>query len=135
DACRGPLLGRQGGTVWRGFIPTMRGLGRRERAILLRMSPTVAHDHADFRTTLARHGFQPLADEWTTWSPARAVVTLRLDADEAGLRGRCRKSVGNEIAATPRRGGTGRPVRGGAGMVAVRRRLVAAEGPQRRSVG
>ena len=126
DACRGPLFDWEDDTVWRGFIPTMRELGRRERAILLRMSPTVAHDHADFRTTLARHGFQPLADEWTTWSPARAVVTLRLDADEAGLRARCRKSVRNEIAAAQRRRVTVRPARERADMVAFHRLLVTA---------
>jgi len=126
DACRGPLFDWQNDAVWRGFIPTMRELGRRERAILLRVSPTVANDHLDYRAALARHGFQPLADDWTTWSPARAVVTLRLDADEAALRGRCRKSVRNEIAAAQRRGVTVRPVRERADLVAFHRLVVTA---------
>ena len=126
DACRGPLFDWQDDAVWGGFIPTLRELGRRERAILLRVSPTVANDHVDCRAALARHGFQPLADEWTTWSPARAVVTLRIDADEATLRGRCRKSVRNEIAAAQRRGVTARPVRERADLVAFHRLVVTA---------
>ncbi len=126
DACRGPLLDWNDDAVWRSVLPVMRELGRRQRAVLLRLSPSMAHDHVAFRDALARHGFQPLADDWTTWSPARAVVTLRLDADEETLRLRCRKSVRNEIAAARRRGVTVRMARERADLIAFHHLVVTA---------
>ena len=126
DACRGPLLDWDDDGVWRGFLPAIRQLADRERAILLRISPSIPHDTIAFRDALARHGFQALGDEWTTWSPARVVVTLRLDADEETLRRRCRKSVRNEIAAAQRRGVSVRVARDSADLAAFHRLMVTA---------
>ena len=126
DACRGPLLDWDDDGVWRGFLPGIRQLADRERAILLRISPGIPHDNIAFRDALARHGFQALGDEWTTWSPARVVVILHLDADEETLRRRCRKSVRNEIAAAQRRGVSVRVARDAADLAAFHRLMVTA---------
>jgi lipid II:glycine glycyltransferase (peptidoglycan interpeptide bridge formation enzyme) len=126
DACRGPLLDGDHDTAWRGLLPAIRRLAERERAILLRVSPSISHHDVTFRDALVRHGFQPLGDEWTTWSPARVVVTLRLDADAEALRRRCRKSVRNEIAAAQRRGVSVRVARDAADLVAFHRLMVTA---------
>ncbi len=126
DACRGPLVDWDDDGVWRGLLPAIRRLAERERAILLRISPSIPHDNIAFRDALARRGFQALGEEWTTWSPARVVVTLRLDADEETLRRRCRKSVRNEIAAAQRRGVSIRVARDSADLVAFHRLMVAA---------
>jgi lipid II:glycine glycyltransferase (peptidoglycan interpeptide bridge formation enzyme) len=126
DACRGPLVDLDDDGAWRGLLSAVRQLAVRERAIVLRVSPSVPHDNVEFRDALADHGFQPLADDWTTWSPARVVVTLRLDADEETLRRRCRKSVRNEIAAAQRRGVSVRVAHDRADVVAFHRIMVTA---------
>src|SRR6185503_18582711 len=73
DACRGPLVDAGDDGAWRALVSAIRDLAERERAIALPVSPGVAHDDDAFRVALARRGFAPLAEEWTTWSPARAV--------------------------------------------------------------
>ena len=126
DTCRGPLVDWDDDGAWRGVLGAIRHLADRERAIVLRVSPGIPHDNVAFRDALARHGCRPLADEWTTWSPARAVVTLRLDADEEMLRRRCRKSVRNEIAAAQRREVSVRAAHDRADLVAFHRLMVTA---------
>ena len=44
DACRGPLLDWDDDGVWRGFLPAIRRLAERERAILLRISPSISRN-------------------------------------------------------------------------------------------
>src|SRR5437762_4906178 len=72
-ACRGPLVDREDEGVWGQILAAIRRLAEREHAILLRVSPSIPHDNVAFRACLARHGFEPLADDWTTWNPARVV--------------------------------------------------------------
>lgn len=104
DACRGPLIDPDDDLAWHGLLSAIRRLAEREHSIALRVSPNVRHDDVAFGDALVRHGFRPLPDEWTTWSPARVALTMRLDGDEARLRGHCRKSLRNEISAAYRRG-------------------------------
>src|SRR5262249_56738534 len=87
-ASRGPLLDWKDARPWPGVLAAIRRIAERERAIFCRVRPAVAHDDAEACASLARHGFRPIGDDWTTWNAARIVLTLSLDGDEAALAAR-----------------------------------------------
>ncbi|MGH7341965.1 MAG: peptidoglycan bridge formation glycyltransferase FemA/FemB family protein, partial [Candidatus Rokuibacteriota bacterium] len=81
-ACRGPLLDWRDERPWRGLLRPIQQLAHRHQAIFLRVSPSAAHDDVAARDALARHGFRPLPEDWTTWNAPRTVLTLSLEGDE-----------------------------------------------------
>jgi hypothetical protein len=124
-ASRGPLLDWEDERAWRGLLPAIQQLADRHRAIFLRVSPGVPHDDVRARDALARHGFRPLEDEWTTWNAARVVVTLSLEGDEEALHRRLRKGIRRDLAAALRRGAQVREARDRADLLAFHRLTVA----------
>ena len=125
-ASRGPLIDWHDEHAWDGLRLLIRELVDRCRPIFLRVSPAVAHDDAAAGQALARHGFRPISDDWTTWNAARVVLTLGLDGDEAALRGRLRKGARRDLAAGERRGAQVRAARDHADLVAFHRLTVVA---------
>jgi peptidoglycan pentaglycine glycine transferase (the first glycine) len=124
-ASRGPLLDWKNARAWHGVLAAIRRLGERHRAIFFRVSPAVAHDDVDVRPALARHGFRPIADDWTTWNAPRIVLTLRLDGSEEALVARFRKGIRRDLAAAQRRGARVRVAQDRADLLAFQRLMVA----------
>jgi peptidoglycan pentaglycine glycine transferase (the first glycine) len=120
-ASRGPLLDWNDTRAWQGLLPAIRRIAERHRAIFFRVSPAVAHDAVDARMALSRHGFRPIADDWTTWNAARIVLTLGLDGDEEALVARFRKGIRRDLAAAQRRGARVRVARDRADLLAFHR--------------
>lgn len=125
-ASRGPLLDWADERAWRGLLPVVRQLADRHRAIFLRVSPRAPHDDAGVRHALARHGFRPLREDWTTWNAPRVVVTLSLEGDEETLHRRLRKGLRRDLAAAQRRGATVRVATNRADLLAFHRLMVTA---------
>jgi hypothetical protein len=125
-ASRGPLLDWQDGPAWDALLPAIRQVAKRQRAIFLRVSPAVPHDDMGVRLALARHGFRPIPDDWTTWNAARIVLILDLDRDEADLRGGLRKGIRRDLAAGERRGAKVRVAEDRADLLAFHRLTVEA---------
>jgi hypothetical protein len=125
-ASRGPLLDWQDTRAWRAVLLAIRGLAERERAIFFRVSPAVPHDDTAAAAALAGHGFQPIADDWTTWNAPRLILTLSLDGDEAALHRGLRKGIRRDLAAAQRRGATVRVAQHRADLLAFHRLTVAA---------
>jgi len=125
-ASRGPLLDWNDERAWRGLLPAIRQLADRHQAIFLRLSPGVSHDDVGVRDALARHGFRPLQEEWTTWNAPRVVLTLSLEGDEDALHRRLRKGTRRDLAAAQRRGAQVRVAGDRADLLAFHRLTVAA---------
>ena len=125
-ASRGPLLDWKDARAWRGVLSAIRRIAERHRAIFFRVSPAVAHDDPHARAALARHGFRPIADDWTTWNAARIVLTLGLDGSEEALIGRFRKGIRRDLAAAQRRGALVRVAQDREDLLAFHRLTVAA---------
>jgi len=125
-ASRGPLLDWQDERAWSGILPVIRRVAERHRAIFLRVSPAVPHDDLGVRVALARHGFRPIPDDWTTWNAPRLVLTQSLHGDAADLRERFRKGTRRDLAAAQRRGARVRVARDRADLLAFHRMTVAA---------
>ena len=124
-ASRGPLLDWKNARAWHGVLAAIRRLAERHRAIFFRVSPAVAHDDVDVRPALARHGFRPIKDDWTTWNAPRIVLTLRLDGSEEALVARFRKGIRRDLAAAQRRGARVRVAQDRADLLAFHRLMVA----------
>jgi lipid II:glycine glycyltransferase (peptidoglycan interpeptide bridge formation enzyme) len=125
-ASRGPLLDWQDARAWRGIMHAIGREAERHRAIFLRVSPAVSHDDAGALGTLARHGFRPIGDDWTTWNAPRVVQTMSLDGDDAALHARLRKGTRRDLAAAQRRGARVRAAEDRADLLAFHRLTVAA---------
>jgi GNAT acetyltransferase-like protein len=125
-ASRGPLLDWQDTRAWNGIMYALRREAERHRAIFLRVSPAVSHDDVEALTTLARHGFRPIDDDWTTWNAPRLVLTMGLEGSEAALHARLRKGIRRDLAAAQRRGAQVRPAEGRSDLLAFHRLTVAA---------
>jgi hypothetical protein len=125
-ASRGPLLDWHDERAWRGLRLMIRDLSDRYRPVFLRVSPAVAHDDTVAAAALARQGFRPVPDDWTTWNAARVVLTLNLDGDEPAQQARLRKGIRRDLAAARRRGAQVRAARDGADLLAFHRLTVAA---------
>jgi GNAT acetyltransferase-like protein/peptidoglycan biosynthesis/recognition FemAB-like protein len=125
-ASRGPLLDWQDERAWSGILPVIRRVAERHRAIFLRVSPAVPHDDLSVRVALARHGFRPIPDDWTTWNAPRLVLTQSLQGDAADIRERFRKGTRRDLAAAQRRGAQVRVARDRADLLAFHRMTVAA---------
>ena len=125
-ATRGPLIDWNDDRAWRGLEVAIGDLASRYRPVFLRISPAVPHDDVNAAAALARRGFRPIPDDWTTWNAARVVLTLGLDADEAALREGLRKGIRRDLAAAQRRGAQVRVARDHADLVAFHRLSVAA---------
>jgi peptidoglycan pentaglycine glycine transferase (the first glycine) len=125
-ASRGPLLDWTDERAWRGILAAVGQLATRHRAIFLRVSPGAANDDLVARNALLRHGFEPLADDWTTWNSPRVVLTLSLDGDEDALLRRFRKGTRRDLAAAQRRGATVRTAEDRGDLLAFHRLTVAA---------
>jgi lipid II:glycine glycyltransferase (peptidoglycan interpeptide bridge formation enzyme) len=125
-ASRGPLLDWTDERAWAGILEAVGQLASRHGAIFLRVSPGAANDDAVVRGALARHGFQPLADDWTTWNAPRVVLTLGLEGDEDALLRRLRKGIRRDLAAAQRRGASVREARDRDDLLAFHRLTVAA---------
>jgi peptidoglycan pentaglycine glycine transferase (the first glycine) len=124
-AARGPLLDWKDARAWHGLLHAVRRLAERHRAIFFRVSPAVAHDDPHARTALTRHGFRPIADDWTTWNAPRIVLTLGLDGSEEALVAQFRKGIRRDLAAAQRRGARVRVARDRGDLVAFHRLMVA----------
>jgi hypothetical protein len=129
-ASRGPLLDWDDERAWEGMLSAIGRLADRHQAIFLRVSPSVPHDDAGVRDALARHGFRPLEEDWTTWNAGRVVATLALDGDEAALHRRFRKGIRRDLAAAQRRGAQVRVARDRGDLLAFHR-LTAAAGREK----
>jgi lipid II:glycine glycyltransferase (peptidoglycan interpeptide bridge formation enzyme) len=125
-ASRGPLLDWQDERAWHGILPAIQQLADRYRAIFLRVSPAIEHDDVAVSAALARCGFRPVEEDWTTWNAARVVLTLSLDGDEAALHRRLRKGIRRDLAAAQRRGAQVRVAEDRADLLAFHRLTVAA---------
>jgi hypothetical protein len=125
-ASRGPLLDWQDERAWNGISSVIRYVARRQRAIFLRASPAVPQDDLGVRLALARHGFRPIPDDWTTWNAARLVLTQSLAGDEAAIRDGFRKGIRRDLAAAERRGARVRVARDRADLLAFHRLTVEA---------
>jgi lipid II:glycine glycyltransferase (peptidoglycan interpeptide bridge formation enzyme) len=125
-ASRGPLLDWNDERAWHGILAAIRELAERHQSIFLRVSPGVAHDDVGVRQALARHGFRPLEDDWTTWNAARVVLTLSLEGGEEAMHRRLRKGTRRDLAAAQRRGAQVRAARDRADLLAFHRLTVAA---------
>jgi peptidoglycan pentaglycine glycine transferase (the first glycine) len=124
-ASRGPLLDWNDERAWRGLLPAIHQLADRHQAVFLRVSPRVAHDDVVARNALARHGFRPLEENWTTWNAPRVIVTLSLDGDDDALHRRLRKGTRRDLAAAQRRGAQVRVAQDRADLLAFHRLTVA----------
>lgn len=122
----GPLLDWSDDRPWRAFLPAIQDLADRHHAIFLRLSPSASHDDVSTREALARHGFRPLPEDWTTWNAPRVALTLSLEGDEDALRGRLRKGTRRDLAAAERRGAQVRVARDRDDLLAFHRLTVAA---------
>jgi lipid II:glycine glycyltransferase (peptidoglycan interpeptide bridge formation enzyme) len=125
-ASRGPLLDWEDERAWRGLLRIVRQLADRHHAIFLRVSPSISHDDVGVRDALARHGFRPLQEDWTTWNAPRVVVTLSLEGDEDALHRRLRKGTRRDLAAAQRRGAQVRVASDRADLLAFHQLTVAA---------
>jgi lipid II:glycine glycyltransferase (peptidoglycan interpeptide bridge formation enzyme) len=126
DASRGPLLDWKDARAWSSLMPAIRRIARRHRAIFLRVSPAVHDGAADAPSVLARHGFRPIEDDWTTWNAARIVLTLDLRGSDEEVVARFRKGIRRDLAAAQRRGARVRPARDRADLLAFHRLTVTA---------
>lgn len=117
-ASRGPLVDWHDERAWQGLQLVIRQLADRYRPIFLRVSPAVPHDDTAVGAALARHGFRPIPDDWTTWNAARVVLTQSLDGDEAAIQSRFRKGTRRDLAAAQRRGAQVRVARDHADLLA-----------------
>ena len=125
-ASRGPLLDWRDERAWQGLRLVIRELAGRGQPIFLRVSPAVPHDDVPVARALARHGFRPIADDWTTWNAARVVLSSGLDGDEAEIQRRFRKGIRRDLAAAQRRGAQVRIARDHADLLAFQRLTVSA---------
>lgn len=129
-ACHGPLLDWRDERPWRGLLSPIQQIVHRHNAIFMRVSPNASHDDVAASDALARHGFRPLAEDWTTWNAPRAVLTLSLEGDEDAQLRRLRKGTRRDLAAAQRRGAQVRVARDHADLLAFHR-LTAAAGREK----
>ena len=88
--------------------------------------PEHPHDDVAVPDALARHGFRPLQEDWTTWNAPRVVLTLSLEGDEDALHRRLRKGTRRDLAAAQRRGAQVRVAGDRADLLAFHQLTVAA---------
>jgi len=105
-ASRGPLV-REG--IPEAACPLLAEIGRvarRLRAIVLRASPDVRAGEQTRLAPLARLGFRPIDDHFTTWNTPRCTQSLDLRPSEDVLWQGVRRRFREYVRAAPRRGVT-----------------------------
>jgi lipid II:glycine glycyltransferase (peptidoglycan interpeptide bridge formation enzyme) len=123
-ASRGPLVRVKEDDAWTGLMQAIENVAERTGAIFLRVSPGIRQDFA-LHDRLLGHRFRHLPDDWTTWNAPRIVLHLDLDADEAELYRRVRKTTRQEGSSARRRGVVVRPARDPGDLTRLHRLLVA----------
>jgi GNAT acetyltransferase-like protein len=104
-ASRGPSIEWKNDAAWRGLLAAIADVARRTRAIALRLSPAVRDTDGVAQEMLARHGFVPLADQWSTWNAPRMTMTLDITEGETALRRRVHRRASQYIGRTVKQGG------------------------------
>ena len=103
-AARGPLLRASSPGVIDALLAEIRRIGGRLRAILLRISPDLHATAQAQLAPLARRGFRPIEDHFTTWNTPRFTQPLDLRPSEEVLWQNVRRRFREYIRAAPRRG-------------------------------
>lgn len=103
-ASRGPLLRPGSPEAARPLIAEIGRIAKRLRAILLRASPDVRSGEQTTLAPLARLGFHPVQDDFTTWNTPRVSQTLDLRPSEEVLWQAVRRRFREYVRAAPRRG-------------------------------
>jgi lipid II:glycine glycyltransferase (peptidoglycan interpeptide bridge formation enzyme) len=102
-AARGPLLRASSPDVIGALLAELRRVGRRLRAILLRISPDVRAEDQPQLAPLAGRGFRPIEDHFTTWNTPRLTQPLDLRPSEEELWHGVRRRFREYVRAAPRR--------------------------------
>ncbi|MBI2216260.1 MAG: peptidoglycan bridge formation glycyltransferase FemA/FemB family protein [Candidatus Rokubacteria bacterium] len=100
---RGPLFRSDVPAGLDRVLEELRALGRRTRAIAVRISPPVPMDDTDSIACLDRSALATVPEPWTTWNSPRYVQVLHLRRHEAELLRGVRRRFREYIAAAPRR--------------------------------
>lgn len=109
----GPLVREAGDDAsWAAWLSGVRELARAEGLAFLRTDRGVPAEGDPVAPALAEHGFQPLAEDWTTWNVPRIVMRMSIVDPEDVLRRALRRRFREYIASAPRRGLTVRPAAG-----------------------
>lgn len=86
-APRGPLFASDDPGALPPLVDVLRGLARRTRAVVMRVSPGCRPGDTAALSALTRVGFRPIGNEWTAWNTARHAQVLDLvDPETAALR-------------------------------------------------